>query len=69
MAHNAKGQNILFKDGSATFQDRVEIGIRNNHIWKYGDDAGVGGSGPSGTGITGEFPSQEEDSFLVNEMN
>jgi len=70
-AHQGKGQNVMFKDGSTTFKDGPEVGLGNNNIWLFGDDpaAGTPGAGPSDTGVPGEVPQFEADAFLVNERN
>jgi len=34
-SHQREGQNILFVDGHITFEKYPNVGIRNDHIWKW----------------------------------
>ncbi|MHC4621114.1 MAG: type II secretion system protein [Planctomycetota bacterium] len=70
-AHNYKGQNVLFKDGSVTFHSTCKIGVRDNNIWRYYDDAfgGITGSAPPAPGVGDQWPQGVDDPLLVNELN
>jgi len=46
-AHQGKGQNVLYKDGSVTFEKSVTVGIGGNNIYTYGDPE-TGGGDPNG---------------------
>jgi len=70
-AHERKGQNVLYKDGSVTFEKSVTVGIGGDNIYTYGDP-GTGGGDPNGTppASNGDgFPAGEKDAYLVGEHN
>jgi len=74
-AHQGKGQNVLFKDGSAEFiKGAPTVGLGEDNIYTYGADNNVemGGGTPEGTAPTGNGdggPTGERDAYLVVEKN
>jgi len=68
-AHQRKGQNVLYKNGSVNFEDTPYVGIGDNNIWVYGDNplTGATGMGPAGNGDGA--PVSSSDAYLVNELN
>ena len=76
-AHAWEGQNVLYKDLHASFEDDPRVGIGEDNIYTYADNAAIamGGSDPEGHEPTdvgrveaGEHQKGEKDAFLVNEF-
>ena len=71
-AHQGKGQNVLYRDGSVRFERQVTVGIAGDNIYTYGGDPWLGGGDPNGTPPAGNgngFPLGEKDAYLVGEQN
>jgi prepilin-type N-terminal cleavage/methylation domain-containing protein len=69
--HQGKGQNVLFKDTSVSFQKVPTCGIRDDNIYTYGDVDGSGGD-PAGMRPAGNgdgAPMGQKDAFLVTDKN
>jgi type II secretory pathway pseudopilin PulG len=64
-AHQGRGQNVLYKDGSVRFETTVTVGIEGDNIYTYGGDPN--GTPPAGNGDG--FPADEKDAYLVGEQN
>jgi len=74
LAHQGKGQNVLYKDGRVVFEETPRVGLKGDNIWTYGGDPYVGGGDPNGTpptNIGDGWPQGEcfsNDAYLVNEV-
>lgn len=71
MCHGPRGQNVLYKDGSVKFETSVNVGLRSDNIYTYGEAApGYGdaeGVPPMGNGDGA--PMNPKDAYLVGEQN
>ena len=78
-AHGWEGQNVLYKDIHVSFEDDPRVGIGEDNIYTYADDAaiGIGGCDPEGheptdvgmvDAVVGEHQKGVKDAFLVNEL-
>jgi len=74
LAHQGKGQNVLYKGGRVVFEQTPRVGLNADNIWTYGGDDYVGGGDPNGTPPTNSgdgWPQGEcfsNDAYLVNEV-
>ncbi|MHC4365886.1 MAG: type II secretion system protein [Planctomycetota bacterium] len=74
LAHQQKGQNVLYKGGHVVFEQTPRVGLNGDNIWTYGGDPATGGGDPNGTAPTqagqgwpvGDYFSN--DAYLVNEV-
>jgi hypothetical protein len=73
LAHQGKGQNVLYKDGHVVFEQTPRVGLNGDNIWTYGGDPNVGGGDPNGTppvNVGEGWPQGyyfSNDAYLVNE--
>jgi len=72
IAHQGKGQSVLYKDGSREWREDVTVGIGGDNIYTHGgserDGFGVrDGAAPADNGDGG--PHGMPDSYLVSEKN
>jgi prepilin-type N-terminal cleavage/methylation domain-containing protein len=69
--HQGKGQNVLFKDTSVTFQKAPTCGIRDDNIYTYGavDEAGGDPAGTPPAANGDGAPMGQKDAYLVTDKN
>ena len=74
LAHQGKGQNVLYKGGHVVFEQTPRVGLNGDNIWTYGGDPAIGGGDPNGTppvDVGDGYPQGEcfsNDAYLVNEI-
>ncbi|MHC4645475.1 MAG: type II secretion system protein [Planctomycetota bacterium] len=71
-SHRGKGQSVLFKDTSVTFQKEAACGIKEDNIFTYGGSLDDGGGDPVGTPPVDNgdgAPVGEKDAYLVTDKN
>lgn len=76
-AHEREGQNVLYADGHCSFEERPDVGFKNDNIYtcKDLDDPdseisrrrGIFAENPDRRGVN-ETPATIDDSFLVNDF-
>jgi len=64
-AHLGKGQNVLYHDGSVSFEKDPKVGIEGDNIYTYGGDPN--GTAPAANGDGA--PVGLKDAFLVMDKN
>ncbi|MHC4646279.1 MAG: hypothetical protein ACYTBJ_12330 [Planctomycetota bacterium] len=72
VAHLGKGQNVLYQDGSVSFEKNPKVGIEGDNIYTYASDPNTGGSDRDGTPPAGNgdgTPAGLKDAFLVMDRN
>ncbi|MHC4622313.1 MAG: type II secretion system protein [Planctomycetota bacterium] len=70
VAHQGKGQNVLFKNLSVSFEKYPTVGLREDNIYTYLTSPTADpmvGVAPTGNGIGA--PIGEKDAYLVGEQN
>jgi hypothetical protein len=73
--HQFEGQNVLFNDSHVAFEKTPVVGLQNDNIYRYWTltsptecDRMKGGETPKM--VTGNTaPKDDEDAYLVNELN
>jgi len=74
LAHQGKGQNVLYKGGRVVFEQTPRVGLNADNIWTYGGDPATGGGDPNGTppvDVGDGYPigrTFSNDAYLVNEI-
>jgi prepilin-type N-terminal cleavage/methylation domain-containing protein len=66
MAHRQKGQNVVYKDGSASFEDNPNVGMGGDNIYTCLTSTG-GEFAPTREGQ--RYPWDDKDAYLVSERN
>lgn len=74
LAHQGKGQNVLYKAGRVVFEQTPRVGLNADNIWTHGGHDYLGGGDPNGTppvDVGDGYPHGwyfSNDAYLVNEV-
>jgi hypothetical protein len=79
-SHQGKGQNVLYKNGSMSFERNPQVGVGSDNIYTYsalpesinqniGDPDGIAPADSVGNIDFDSAPVSQNDSYLVLELN